>query len=181
MPTDTTKTTTRKPAARRATRATKTATSAKRATSATSTSNAKKATSATSAPTTTRAKADPSLAARAGRTIAQKPYVSAAIATGAVTAVAAVAAGAYFLSRRDQSLNETAEELGTRIKDGFSEAKASASDFARKTRARFDAAGTKTQSDYAAEALTLKQTGESEESPLDPLVADQLKTGAIAY
>ncbi len=155
-------TTTRKPAARRATPAAKT-------------------TPATSAPATPRAKSDHSLAARAGRTIAQKPYVSAAIATGAVTAVAAVAAGAYFLSRRDQSIGETAEELGTRIKDGFSEAKATASDFARKTRARFDAAGSKTQSDFAAEALTLKQTGESDDSPLDPLVADQLKTGAIAY
>ena len=159
-------TTTRKPAARRVTPAAKTATTAP---------------TATAAPTKPRAKADPSLAARAGRTIARKPYVSAAIATGAVTAVAAVAAGAYFLSRRDQSIGETAEELGARIKDGFSEAKATASDFARKTRARFDAAGTKAQSDFAAEALTLKQTGESDDSPLDPLVADQLKTGAIAY
>ena len=159
-------TTTRKPAARRVTPAAKTATTAP---------------TATAAPTKPRAKADPSLAARAGRTIARKPYVSAAIATGAVTAVAAVAAGAYFLSRRDQSIGETAEELGARIKDGFSEAKATASDFARKTRARFDAGGTKAQSDFAAEALTLKQAGESDDGPLDPLVADQLKTGAIAY
>lgn len=152
------KTTTRKPAARRASPAAK-----------------------TTSPTTSRVKADQSLAARTGRTIAEKPYVSAAIATGAVTAVAALAAGAYFFSRRDQSIGKTADELGARIKDGFSEAKATASDFARKTRARFDAAGTKTQSDFAAEALSLKEIGDSDDSPLDPLVADQLKTGAIAY
>ena len=154
-------TTTRKPAARRATPAAKS--------------------SPSTTPTTSRATTDQSLAARTGRTIAEKPYVSAAIATGAVTAVAALAAGAYFFSRRDQSISDTAEQLGTRIKDGFGEVKATATDFARKTRARFDAVGTKTQSDYAAEALTLKETGESKASPLDPLVADQLKTGAIAY
>ena len=155
-----TTTTTRKPAARRATSAAKS--------------------SPSTTPTTSRATTDQSLAARTGRTIAEKPYVSAAIATGAVTAVAALAAGAYFFSRRDQSITDTAEQLGARIKDGFSEVKATATDLARKTRARFDAAGTKTQSDYAAEALTLKETGKNDASPLDPLVADQLKTGAIA-
>ena len=153
-----TTTTARKPAARRAAPATKSGT-----------------------PTAAPAKADRSIAARTGRTISEKPYVSAAIATGAVTAVAVLAAGAYFLSRRDQSIGETADELGARIRDGFSEAKATASDFARKTRARFDAADSKTQSDYAAEALSLKEIGESDESPLDPLVADQLKVGAVAY
>ena len=153
-------TTTRKPAARRATSAAKI--------------------SPSTTPTTSRAKTDQSLAARTGRTIAEKPYVSAAIATGAVTAVAALAAGAYFFSRRDQSISDTAEKFGTRIKDGFGEVKATATDLARKTRARFDGAGTKTQSDYAAEALALKETGKNDASPLDPLVADQLKTGAIA-
>ena len=154
-----TTTTARKPAARRAAPAAKSGT-----------------------PTAAHAKADRSLVARTGRTIAERPYVSAAIATGAVTAAAAaLAAGAYFFSRRDQSIGETAEGLGARIKDGFSEAKATASDFARKTRARFDAAGTKTQSDYAAEALSLKETGESDDIPLDPLVADQFKAGAVAY
>ena len=134
-----------------------------------------------STPTASRGKTAQSLAARPGRPIGQKPYVSAAIATGAVTAVAALAAGAYFFSRRDQSIGETADALGARIKDGFSEAKATASDFARKTRARFDAAKTKTQSDFAAEARTLKEGGDSDDSPLDPLVADQLKAGAVAY
>ena len=156
-----TTTTTRKPAARRATPAAKS--------------------SPSTTPTISRARTDQSLVARTGRTIAEKPYVSAAIATGAVTAVAALAAGAYFFSRRDQSITDTAEELGSRIKDGFGEVKATATDFARKTRARFDAAGTKTQADYAAKALTLKEKGENDASPLDPLVADQLKTGAITY
>lgn len=152
------KTTTRKPAARRSSTTAKTSTAA-----------------------ASRTNADQSLAARTGRTITEKPYVSAAIATGAVTAVAALAAGAYFFSRRDQSIGDTADALGARIKDGFSEAKASATDFARKTRARFDSAETKSQADYAAEALTLKETGEGDERPIDPLVADQLKAGAVAY
>ena len=153
-----TTTTARKPAARRAASAAKSGT-----------------------PTAARAKTDQSRAERTGRTIAERPYVSAAIATGAVTAVAALAASTYFFSHRDQSIGETANELGARIKDGFSEAKATASDFARKTRARFDAAGSKTQSDYAAEALSLKEIGDSDESLRDPLVADQLKVGSVAY
>ena len=128
--------------------------------------------------TTPRAKADPSLAARTGRTVKERPYVSAAIATGAVTAVAAAAAGAYFFSRREQSIGDTAEELGARIKDGLSEAKSMVSDLGKKAGQLFDKTAGKTQEDYAAEALMLKENGER---PVDPLVADQIKAGAVSF
>ena len=55
------------------------------------------------------AKRDESLIARTGRTIKQQPYTSAAIATGAVTAVVAAAAGAFFFSRRDRSERTSVE------------------------------------------------------------------------
>ena len=131
---------------------------------------------ATAAKKTPAAKADQSLAARTGRTVKERPYVSAAIATGAVTAVAAAAAGAYFFARRDQSIGDTAEQLGTRIKDGLSEAKTKVAELGKKA-GLID----KTQEDYAAEALTLKETGDKGERPIDPLVADQIKAGAVSY
>ena len=137
-------------------------------------------TTAKSSTENTRAKTDPSLAARTGRTVKERPYVSAAIATGAVTAVAAAAAGAYFFSRRDQSIGETAEELGARIKDGLSEAKTMVSDLGKKAGQLFDKTAGKSQEDYTAEALMLKQTGKPGERPVDPLVADQIKAGAVS-
>ena len=152
------KTTTRKPATRRISTAAKS--------------------SPASAP---RAKADQSLAARTGRTVKQRPYVSAAIATGAVTAVAAVAAGAYFFSRRDQSIGDTAEQLGARLKDGLSEAKTKVAELGKKAGERLGKTGGKTQEDYAAEALMLKETGKPDERSVDPLVADQIKAGAVSY
>ena len=138
-------------------------------------------TTAKSSTENTRAKTDPSLAARTGRTVKERPYVSAAIATGAVTAVAAAAAGAYFFSRRDQSIGETAEELGARIKDGLSEAKTMVSDLGKRAGQLFDKTAGKSQEDYAAEALMLKRTGKPGERPVDPLVADQIKAGAVSY
>jgi hypothetical protein len=112
--------------------------------------------------TSTKAKADPGLVARTGRTVKQKPYVSAAIATGAVTVVAAAAAGAYLFSRKDKSFGEFA----SRVKDGFAEA-------SDKVRDRF--AKTKPQSEIAEEALTLKETGKRNDKPVD----DQL-TATVA-
>ena len=152
-------TTTRKPAASRRT-----------STAATS--------STASAP---RAKSDPSLAARTGRTVKGRPYVSAAIATGAVTAVAAAAAGAYFFSRRDQSIGDSAEQLGGRIKDGLGEARTKVAELGKKAGQLFDKSGGKTQEDYTAEALMRKETGGSGDRLVDPIVADQLKAGAVSY
>ena len=107
----------------------------------------------TSAP---KRKADDGLLSRTGRTVKQKPYVSAAIATGAVTAVAAAAAGAYFFSRKDKSFGE----FTARVKDGFAEA-------SDKFRDRF--ANDKAQGEIAEEALTLKEIGKRDDQPVAEL------------
>ena len=70
---------------------TKSTTPRKRATSRTT---GTRTTSTTASQRASSAKADNSLVARTGRTIKERPYTSAAIATGAVTVVAAAAAGA---------------------------------------------------------------------------------------
>ena len=147
----------------------------------TTTTTRRRATPKSSPASAPRAKADPSLAARTGRTVKERPYVSAAIATGAVTAVAAVAAGAYFFSRRDQSIGETADELTSRVKDGLAEAKTRVAGYARKARDRFDSTPAKTRKDFAAKALTLKEIGDTDDRRVDPVVADQLKAGAVSY
>ena len=114
--------------------------------------------------TSTKAKADSGLLARTGRTVKQKPYVSAAIATGAVTAVAAAAAGAFFFSRKDKSFGE----FTARVKDGFAET-------SDKIRDRF--AKAKPQGEIAEEALTLKETGKRDTKPVD----DQLTATAAVH
>jgi hypothetical protein len=121
--------------------------------------------------------ANKSLPARTGRTIKERPYTSAAIATGAITAVAAAAAGAFFFSRRDKSLRETGEDLTNLVKDGFADATSKFKEFVAS-----DAGSNsgKTQQEIAEEALTLKETGASA-SPVDALASDQIKTGSVAY
>lgn len=114
-----------------------------------------------------------SLPARTARTVKERPYTSAAIATGAIAVAAAAAAGAVLISRRDKSLRETGDDLTTRLKDGF----ADASDKIKKL---VGVEESKTQQEIAEEALTLKQTGASA-SPVDALATDQIKTGAISY
>jgi len=125
-----------------------------------------------------------SLAARTGRTVKERPYTSAAIATGAVTAVAAAAAGAYFFSRRDKSFKEASEELTSRVKDGLASASGKVKDLGQRGAEYFkgDSVGTETRSqqEIAEEALTLKETGVAK-SPIDALSVTEIKTGAIAY
>jgi len=114
-----------------------------------------------------------SLPARTVRTVKERPYTSAAIATGAIAVAAAAAAGAVLIARRDKSLAETGSDLKTTLKEGF----AAASD---KVKELVGVEETKTQQEIAEEALTLKQTGATA-SPVDALSADQIKTGAISY
>jgi hypothetical protein len=150
-------------------------------------------------------KRDDSLVARTGRTIKERPYTSAAIATGAVTVVAAAAAaGAFLASRRDKSFKEASDELTSRVKGGFASASetvkdgfasasetvkdglASATETVKELGQRgaglFKGDGsdqgseTRTQQQIAEEALTLKETG-----TLDERSATEIKTGAIAY
>ena len=124
-------------------------------------------------------KADTSLVARTGRTIRERPYTSAAIATGAVTAVAAAAAGLFFFRRSDKSLGELTDDLTTRVKDGL----ADAGDKIRSATGRQPQADStdKSQAEIAEEALTLKETGKKAKIPADPVVQDQTKAGAVAY
>jgi hypothetical protein len=113
---------------------------------------------------------DESIVGRTGRTIKERPYTSAAIATGAVTAVAAAVAGAFFFRRSDRSLAEIGEDWSGRIKEKasflFSDE---------------EAEDTTDQSQIAEEALTLKETGKKSKRPVDPTIEQELKTGAISY
>lgn len=118
-----------------------------------------------------------SLPARAARTIRDRPYASAAIATGAVTAVAAAAAGAYFFSRSDKSLGELSDDLTGRVKDGLADAGEKIKKASAKARTLAADLGDKSQSEIAEEAISLKQTGEI----LDETNQRQTKTGAITY
>lgn len=124
-------------------------------------------------------KRDDSLLSRTGRTVRERPYVSAAIATGAVTAVAAAAAGAFFFSRRRETSDDssTTEPMTTRIKDGLAEAASKVRD----TAMHWMGDDSRDQSDIAEEALTLKETGAKSRRPADPTVEQQTKAGAVAY
>ena len=115
-------------------------------------------------------KRDDSIVGRTGRTIKERPYTSAAIATGAVTAVAAAVAGAFFFRRSDRSLAEIGEEWTGRIKDkaGFM--------FSGE-----EQQGASNQSEIAEEALSLKETGKKSKRPIDSTNEQELKTGAISY
>jgi hypothetical protein len=135
-------------------------------------SNSRSASRATTQSRTTSARADDSLVSRAGRTVRDRPYASAAIATGAVTAVAALAAGAFLLSRRDRSSPETSDSITHKVKGSFADARARIKDLIH-----WDER--KSQQEIAEEALTLTATGKAK-NPIDRS-ASAIKTGAIAY
>ncbi|MCY7399172.1 MAG: hypothetical protein LH466_10100 [Sphingomonas bacterium] len=174
---------------------TKTTTPRKRTTKTTGTRTTR---TTTAKPRATSAKTDDTIVARTGRTIKERPYTSAAIATGAVTVVAAAAAaGAFLMSRRDKSFKEASEELTTKVKDGLASATetvkgglASATETVKDLGQRgtdyFKGDGsdtgteTRTQQQIAEEALTLRETGAAK-SPVDALSATEIKTGAVAY
>ena len=177
----------------------KSTTMGKRTASNTSgTTTAKSATSTSKPRAPTSKKLNDSLAARTGRTIKDRPYTSAAIATGAVTVVAAAAAaGAFLMTRRDKSFREASGDLTSKVKgslasatetvkDGLASATATVKDFGQRGAEYFTGdtndAGTetRTQQQIAEEALTLKETGVAK-SPIDKLSATEIKTGAVSY
>ncbi len=129
----------------------------------------KKPTTTRRAPKTTapRAKTDTGIASRTGRTIKRQPYTSAAIATGAITAVAAAVAGLFFFRRSDKSLGEFTNDVTSRVKDGLTDVGARAKD--RVTRFRDGLDKDKSQSEIAEEALTLTETGKTASIPVDPV------------
>ena len=103
----TTRTTTRKPAAKR--RSTTASTAAPK--------------TAKSAPTKTKSSKSKT-----------SPYVKAAVATGAVAAAAVGAA--YLIRKSDKSVGEIAEDFTATVKDGLAEAKAAARGSARSIKQR---------------------------------------------
>ncbi len=115
----------------------------------------------------------PARTARTARTVKERPYTSAAIATGAIAVAAAAAAGAVLLSRRDKSLRETGEDLAMRVKEGFADATGKIEELVGGDEVR-------TQQQIAEEALTLKETG-AKSSPVDALASDQIKAGSVSY
>ena len=123
--------------------------------------------------TTASDQAEGSVVERTGRTIKQRPYASAAVATGAVAVVAAAAAGAFFFSRRDKSALEPSERVSHKVMGSFADAKAKIKDLISSDHGR-------SQQQIAEEALTLKKTGGSR-SPVDALASDQIKAGSVAY
>ena len=122
-----------------------------------------------------RSRRDDSLVARTGRTVARQPYTSAAIATGAITAVAAAAAGAFFFSRRDQSFRESREELGDMVKDGISGATTRVKEMVGGSAEQ--GSETRSQAEIAQEALTLKESGSADTGS----TPQQSQVGSIAY
>lgn len=122
--------------------------------------------------TSSRSRSD-SLPARTARTVRNRPYASAALASGALAFGAAIA-GAFFLSRSDKSLGETADDVRNRVKDGLAEATSK-----MKSLAGWDE--TKPQAEFAEEAMTLRQTGRKTRKPVDPMIEEQTKAGSIAY
>ena len=116
-------------------------------------------------------KADTGIAARTGRSIKQRPYTSAAIATGAVTAIAAAVAGLFAFRRSDKSLGEFTNDLTSRVKDGLADVGTRTKDTVTRLRDGIDdrLGSDKSQSDIAEEALTLKKTGKKATIPVDPV------------
>ena len=120
---------------------------------------------------------------RATRTMSQRPYATAAMATGAVTAIAAAAAGAFFFSRTNRDGSErTMDDMTARIKDGLDEARGAAGSMASKLGSIFGwSSEERDQSDVAEEALTLKETGKKKNPMLDQQSNQEVKAGAVAY
>ncbi len=110
--------------------------------------------------------------------------------TAAAAVGGAVAAGVFLWSRRNQ-ISEEIGRLGEQIgewrdsmqSDGpFQQASTGDTTgfIATSTKAK-RGKGNKSQREIAEEAMTLKDSGSSAERPLDPMVEDQLKVGAVAY
>ena len=122
--------------------------------------------------TTNRAKRSP--LSNYGRVISDRPATVAAIASG----VAAAVVGFLAFKRSGKTLSELSDEAGTWIKDGIADVKAKA----KGSEPLKDGIGeTRTQSEIAEEALTVKQTGKKAKHPVDPTIEEELKTGAISY
>lgn len=138
-----------------------------------------------------RRKADPGLVASTAQTMKRRPYASAAVATGVISAIAAAAAGFFAFKKSGKTFSEfsgdiantvkdKAAETTDRVKDGLADAGTRAKDTVAKFRDGIDNDG-KTQSQIAEEALTLKETGSTTDLPVDPVIEQQGKVGSVSY
>lgn len=163
------------------------------------TTKSRRTTKSTAKRTTARRSTSPSstnLLARTGRTVRDRPYASATIATGAV-ALAAGLAGLLFMKKSGKSFGDVADDLSAKgksvatdakakfndvsakVKDGFNDARAKAEESLQRRRDGVDP--DKPQNEIMEEALTLKATGKKAKKPVDPVIEQQSKVGAIAY
>jgi hypothetical protein len=91
----------------------------------------------------------------------------------ATAAVGAAAAGVFLWSKRSQ-ISEQISNLSDQISDWREGMQSDDSD------GFMASGGAKDQSDFAEEALTLKQTGKKTRRPSDPMVDAQTKAGTVA-
>lgn len=150
----------------------------------------KKTTTRTTRTPTRRKATDPGIVVSTERVIKRNPYASAAVATGVVSAIAAVA-GFFAFKKSGKSFSDFSNDVATsakdkaaevteRVKDGLADAGTMAKDKVSKLRDGIDS-GTKSQSEIAEEALTLKETGTKTKHPTDPVIEQQGKVGAVSY
>lgn len=155
-----------------------------------------RSTTASRSSTSTSSASRKSTIARAGKAISDRPVASAAIGTGLVAGIAAGIAGFLAFKKSGKSfgqfsddvatnLKEKASDARTFVKDGIADAKTKAQDFTDRRKDGFetDANVEKSQSEIAEEALTLKETGMKTKGkrPVDPVIEEQSKVGAISY
>ena len=121
-------------------------------------------------------------ATRTGKAIKDRPAATAAIATGVVSGLVAAVAGFVAYKKSGKTFGEFSDDLATnakaRIKDGIADAKARAKDWSEPRKDGVDE--TRNQREIAEEALTTKQVGKKTKRPVDPTIAEELKTGVIA-
>ena len=106
----------------------------------------------------------------------ERPFTAAAAVGGAV------AAGVFLWSKRNQISDQIAglSDQLSEWREGLSQpSDTTAEDSFMARPARRGAA--KSQSDFAEEALTIKETGKKTQRPGDPTIDAQTKTGAVAY
>ena len=123
-------------------------------------------------------------------TVKKRPVASAAIATGALSAIAATVFGFFAWKKSGKSFSEFSGDIATsvkdkasetseRVKDGLADATTMAKDQVAKFRDGID--GEKSKSEIAEEALSLKETGSIATFPRDPVVDSQTKVGSVSY
>jgi hypothetical protein len=131
-----------------------------------------------------------SMAARAGKAMRTRPIATAAVATGIASGLAAGIAGFLAFRKSGKSFSQFSDDLATglrdraasardRVKDGIADVTAKAKDLSEPRRDGID--DTRTQAEIAEEALTTKQIGKKTRRPVDPVVEEELKTGAITH